>query len=114
MSVLPTFDDETEDRFLAEYAKLVGALNLFYDPEGKSDRQLAEEYAQSKSRETLSQVFAEGQRFLNQRELPMRLIATNANRYLVTEAEQRQWLQALLDRVQAELAARKLQMGESL
>ena len=107
MSVPPTFDDEAEDRFLAEYTKLVGALNVFYDPEGRSDAELAEEYVQSKSPGTLAQILAEGHRFLSQSQLPLRLIATNANRYLVTEAEQRQWLQTLLDRVQAELDARE-------
>lgn len=107
MSVLLTFDDEAEDRFLAEYTKRVAALNLFYDPEGRSDAELVEEYVQSKSPGTLAQILAEGQRFLSQSQLPMRLIATNANRYLVTEAEQRQWLQILLDRVQAELDARE-------
>ena len=39
----------------------------------------------------------------------MSLIRTSANRYLVTEAEQRQWLQTLLDRVLAEFVARKVE-----
>ena len=50
-----------------------------------------------------------GPRFLIQQELPMSLIRTSANRYLVTEVEQRQWLQTLLDRVQAEFVARKVE-----
>ena len=51
---------------------------------------------------------AGGQRFLIQQELPMSLIRTSAHRSLMTEAEQRQWLQMLLDRMQAELVARKV------
>jgi hypothetical protein len=36
------------------------------------------------------------------------LIRTSANRYLVTETEQRPWLQTLLERVPAEFVARKV------
>ena len=56
----------------------------------------------------LEKTVAGGQRFLIQQELPMSLIRTSAHRSLMTEAEQRQWLQMLLDRMQAELVARKV------
>lgn len=56
----------------------------------------------------LEKTVAGGQRLLIQRELPMSLIRTSANRYLVTEAEQRQWQQTLLERMRAELVARKV------
>ena len=37
----------------------------------------------------------------------MSLICATANRYLVTEAAQRQWLKTVLSQVEATLAARK-------
>ena len=109
MSELPTLSNR--DRFFRDFTVLAGALALFYDPEGKSDAEIADEYVAEKYSVTLEQLKAEGNRFLRQHELPMELIADYANRYLVTEAEQRQWLQTLLDRIQAELEARQMVQG---
>lgn len=82
-------------------------LAHYWDLEGQTDAEFTKEYVARTDIELLEALLSDGQRFLNQKELPMSLIRTNANRYLVTEAEQRQWLQTLLDRVQAELEARQ-------
>jgi hypothetical protein len=82
-------------------------LATFHEPDGVTDAELAREYVEASDSCLLEEILANGQRFLDQRVLPMSLIRATANRYLVTEAEQRQWLQTLLDRVQAELEARK-------
>ena len=94
-------------RFDDEYDDLSTMLSLFWDPNGQTDAEIARRAIQDYDPSWLEKVVAEGQRFLIQRELPMELIADTANRYLVTEAEQRQWLQTLLDRIQAELEARQ-------
>lgn len=111
MSLRPTSNER--DHFFAQYNSLVSALVLFHDPEQKTDAAIADEYVVSKNAATLEQLLTEGRLFLSQRGLPMELIAHYANRYLVTEAEQRQWLQTLLDRVQAELASRRKAEGAS-
>ena len=94
-------------RFDDEYDDLSTMLSLFWDPNGKTDAEIVRKAIQDYDPSWLKKVVAEGQRFLIQHELPMELVADTANRYLVTEAEQRQWLQTLLDRVQAELDARE-------
>ncbi len=106
MSSLLTFVKVEEDRFFGQYQRLWRMLATFHDPAG-TDADMTQEYVQGCDASVLEEILADGQRFLGQRELPMRLIATNANRYLITEAEQRQWLQTLLDRVQAELEVRQ-------
>lgn len=113
MSSLPTYVETEEDQFFEQYRELSAMLALFWDPNGKTDLEIARGATHEYSESWIQAVVADGQRFLHQRELPMRLIATNANRYLVTEAEQRQWLQTLLDRVQAELASRRTAEGAS-
>lgn len=86
-------------------------LATFHEPDGESDATLAREYMDGCDLALLTEILTDGQRFLNQYELPMSLIRGTANRHLRTEAEQRQWLQTLLDRVQAELEARKAGLG---
>ncbi len=107
MSSLLTYVETEEDQFFEQYRELSTMLALFWDPNGMTDAEITQGAIQEYSESWLQAVLADGRRFLGQNELPLRLIATNANRYLVTEAEQRQWLQTLLDRVQAELDARK-------
>ena len=107
MSLPLTYVKAEEDRFFEEYHRLWATLASLYDAMGKTDKELIREYIQACDLSVIEEILADGRRFLGQNELPMRLIATNANRYLVTEAEQRQWLQTLLDRVQAELDARE-------
>lgn len=104
MSLRPTSNER--QLFDDQYDDLSTMLALFWDPNGKTDAEIAREAIQEYDRSWLEQVVAEGQRFLAQHELPMSLIRVKANRYLITEAEQRQWLQTLLDRIQAELEAR--------
>lgn len=112
MSSQPTFTED--ERFLDEYRSLATALAIFWDiDEGQSDATFTQAYVSSKPTELLEELLLDGQRFLNQHELPLCLIDSWANRYLVTEAEQRQWLQTLLDRVQAELASRRAPEGTS-
>lgn len=105
MSLRPTSTER--DRFFEEFSDLSAMLALFWDPNGKTDAEIAQEAIQEYDPSWLEQVVAEGHRFLFQNELPMSLIRVRANRYLVTEAEQRQWLKTLLDRIQAELEARQ-------
>lgn len=105
MSLHPTFDELS--RFSAEYSALSTLLALFWDPNGKTDAEITKEVIQEYAASWFEQVIIDGQRFLNQRELPMCLISSGANRWLPTEAAERQWLQTLLDRVQAELDARE-------
>jgi hypothetical protein len=82
-------------------------LVLFADPEdGQTDAEITQQAMKEYAPSWMNRVLVEGQRFLDQRELPMKLIAYTANRFLITEAEQRHWLQTLLDRVQTELAGR--------
>jgi len=108
MSSLPTSNERSERRrFFREYNDLASTLALFHDPDGKTDAELIDKYLIEEYPSALPALLAEGRRFLSQHELPMELIADVANRYLVTESEQRQWLQTLLDRVQAALEARK-------
>lgn len=104
MSSLPTSNER--ERFIQEYNGLATTLALYWDVEGQTDADLTEEYVAREYTDALKELLADGQRFLNQRELPMCLISSGANRWLPTEAAERQWLQALLDRVQAELDAR--------
>lgn len=109
MSSRPTYSEEV--RFTKEYNALASELAMFHDPDGKTDAEIAAQIVEQSlaegAREWLDELVSQGRRFLGQCELPMSLIRTNANRYLVTEAEQRQWLQTLLERVQAELEVRK-------
>lgn len=105
MSSRPT---STEDeRFFYAYNRLASVLAMFWDLEGQTDAAFTAEYAATRDTDLLEELLADGQRFLNQQELPMCLISSAANRWLPTEAEERQWLQTLLDRVQAELEARQ-------
>ena len=111
----PTWNEKAN--FLKEYNALASELaSMFHDPNGKTDAEIAAQLVEQSlaggHRQWLEEVVSQGERFLAQRELPMSLIADYANRYLVTEAEQRQWLQALLDRVQAELGRRQ-DLGEA-
>jgi hypothetical protein len=109
MSSLPTSNERSERRrFFQEYNDLASTLALFHDPDGKTDAELIDRYLAEEYPSALPSLLAEGHRFLSQHELPMELIADTANRCLMTEAEQRQWLQTLLDRVQAELEARRV------
>lgn len=105
MSSRPTSTER--DRFFEQYHPLWSILATFHEPKGATDEELAQEYVQGCDPCLLEEILAEGQRFLEQQVLPMSLIRTTANRYLVTEAEQRQWLQTLLSQVEAALAARK-------
>ncbi|MBL9005718.1 MAG: hypothetical protein JNJ46_15790 [Myxococcales bacterium] len=106
MSSRPTSNEEK--RFFEEYRSLSTLLALFADPDdGQTDAEITQQAVLEYDPSWIVKVLADAQRFLGQHELPLRLIATNANRYLVTEAEQRQWLQTLLDRVQTELDARE-------
>lgn len=106
MSSRPTSNEEK--RFFEEYRSLSTMLALFADPDdGQTDIEITQQAVQEYDPSWIAKVVADAQRFLGQQELPMSLIRTNANRYLVTEAEQRQWLQTLLERVQAELEARQ-------
>ena len=84
-------------------------LALFAGPDDdNSEAEITQARVQEYAVGWQARLVADDQPFLIQRELPMSLIRTSANRYLVTEAEQRQWLQTLLDRVPAELVARKV------
>lgn len=106
MSSQPTFIED--EQFLGEYRSLATALAIFWDiDEGQTDATFTQAYVSSKPAGVLEELLLDGQRFLNQHKLPLCLIDSWANRYLVTEAEQRQWLQTLLDRVQAELEVRR-------
>lgn len=105
MSSRPTSNER--DRFYEEYYRLWSMLATFYDPEG-TDAEMTLEYVERCDPNVLGEILTSGQRFLKQHELPMYLISSTANRWLPTEAEERQWLQTLLDRVQAELEARRL------
>lgn len=104
MSSRPTSNEER--LFFEQYNALSTLLALFWEPNGKTDAEITQEAIQAYTMSWFEEVIVEGQRFLRQGELPMSLIRTGANRYLATEAEQRLWLQTLLDRVQAGLAAR--------
>lgn len=104
MSSLPTSNER--DRFYAEYRQLGSMLATFYDPEG-TDAEMTQEYVQGCAPSVLTQIVEDGHRFLRQQELPMCLISSTANRRLLTETEERQWLQTLLSQVEAALAARK-------
>ena len=107
MSLRPTSNEEK--RFFEEYRSLSTMLALFADPDdGQTDTEITQQAVLEYDPSWIAKVVADTQRFLDQQGLPMSLIRTNANRYLVTEAEQRQWLQTLLDRIQAELEARKV------
>ena len=111
MSLRPTSSEE--QRFFEEYRNLSAMLALFADPDdGQTDAEILQQAILEYAPSWIAKVVLDAQRFLGQRELPMSLIRTSANRYLVTEAEQRQWLQALLDRVQAELGRRQ-DLGEA-
>lgn len=107
MSSLLTYVEAEEDRFFEEYNRLASVLAQFWDLEGQTDASFTEDYVAHREIDLLEELLADGQRFLAQHELPMRLIATNANRYLITETEQRQWLQTLLDCVKTELSRRQ-------
>lgn len=109
MSSQPTSIED--ERFFHEYNRLASVLALFWDLEGQRDGQFIEEYVGRRDTDLLEELLADGHRFLAQQELPMCLISSAANRWLPTEADERQWLQTLLDRVQAELEAR--QRGQS-
>lgn len=106
MSSRPTSTER--DAFFEQYHPLWSILATFHEPEGATDEELTREYVEGCDPCLLEEILANGQRFLDQQLLPMSLIRATANRYLVTEAEQRQWLQTLLARVQTELEARKV------
>ena len=75
-------------------------LALFAGPDDEnSEAEITQARVQEYAVGWQERLVADDQPFLIQRELPMSLIRTSANRYLVTEAEPRQWLQPLLDRV---------------
>lgn len=105
MSLRPTFDELR--RFSEEYNALSTLLALFWDPDGKTDAEITEQAMREYAASWFEEIVIDGQRFLNQQELPMCLISSGANRWLPTEPEERHWLQTLLDRVQAALEARK-------
>lgn len=105
MSSRPTFDELR--RFSQEYRALSALFALFWDPNGKTDEAITAKAMQEYEASWFKQVVVDGRRFLEQHELPLCLISSGANRWLPTEAEERQWLQALLDRIQAELEARR-------
>lgn len=105
MSLHPTFDELR--RFSTDCSALSSLLALFWDPNGKTDAEITGDAMRESASSWLEQIVVDGQRFLNQQELPMCLISSAANRWLPTEAEERAWLQALLDRVQAELGRRQ-------
>lgn len=104
MSSLPTSNER--EQFIGEYNGLATTLALFWDLENQTDAEFIAQYVASEYTIALKELLADGQRFLNQHELPMCLISSAANRWLPTEAEERQWLQTLLSQVEAALAVR--------
>ena len=104
MSSRPTWTER--EHFYDQYRQLSAMLATFYDPDG-TDAEMTQAYVGECDVSLLEEILADGQRFLNQHELPMCIISSAANRWLPTEAEERAWLQALLDRVQAELGRRQ-------
>lgn len=109
MSSRPTYAED--QRFISDYNALACELAMFHDADGKTDVEIANRIVEQSLaggyREWLDSILAQGKRFLEQRELPMELIADHANRYLTTEAEQRAWLERFLSNVQAALAKRQ-------
>lgn len=107
MSSRPTSNEEK--RFFEEFRNLSAMLALFADPDdNQTDEEIMQQAILEYAPSWIAKVALDAQRFLRQHELPMSLIRTSANRYLVTESEQRQWLQTLLDRVEAAVEARKV------
>lgn len=104
MSEQPTW---TERRLFGElYGDLAGPLGLFHDPDGKTDTQITDDYIAEESQAGLLDVVRSGRAFLNQKELPFSLVASAANRNLLTESEQRQWLSCFLERLEQAIEAR--------
>lgn len=104
MSSLPTSNER--EQFIGEYNGLATTLALFWDLENQTDAEFIAQYVASEYTLALEELLADGQRFLRQHALPMCLISSAANRWLPTDADERRWLQTLLDRVQTELAGR--------
>jgi hypothetical protein len=101
MSSRPTLNERI--RFGNEFPDLQGLLARFIDYDNRTDEQIFAIFLGETPDGERRTIIEQGRSFLSQRELPVSLIQSRANRYFPTDEAARDWLAELLRRIESTL-----------